>query len=67
MPAACGHAWDELKSYAVRMELADGLTASVLSLEGLLLTKEGLRGQGPRRASESTREKLVMQPPAQLQ
>ena len=43
MPAACGHGWDELKSYVVRMELAEGLSASVLSLEGLLLTKEGLR------------------------
>lgn len=43
MPSACGHGWDELKSYVIRMELADGLTASILSLEGLLLTKEGSR------------------------
>ena len=43
MPAACGHGWDELSRYAIRMDLGNGVTASVLSLEGLLLTKEGMR------------------------
>lgn len=44
MPAACGHSWSELAPYAVRIELPDaGASLSVLSLEGLLLTKEGMR------------------------
>jgi hypothetical protein len=43
MPAACGHGWQELEPYAIRIELTAGVSLSVLSLEGLLLTKEGLR------------------------
>jgi hypothetical protein len=43
MPSACGHGWAELQRYAIRLDLGDGLERSVLSLEGLLLTKEGLR------------------------
>lgn len=43
MPAACGHGWQELSAYVTRMDLGGGVTARVLSLEGLLLTKEGLR------------------------
>lgn len=43
MPAACGHSWDELSHYAIRIDLGEGVMASVLSLEGLLLTKEGMR------------------------
>lgn len=42
MPAACGHAWEELSRYIVQVEI-DGVPIPVLSLEGLLLTKEGLR------------------------
>jgi hypothetical protein len=42
MPAACGHGWDELRQYVTRVML-DGEPLPVLSLEGLLLTKEGMR------------------------
>jgi nucleotidyltransferase AbiEii toxin of type IV toxin-antitoxin system len=44
MPAACGHGWSELAPYTVRIQIPDaGVSLSVLSLEGLLLTKEGMR------------------------
>ena len=43
MPAACGHGWQELSQYSIRTALGEGVELSVLSLEGLLLTKEGLR------------------------
>jgi hypothetical protein len=42
MPSACGHHWQELHTLATRMDLG-GVEVSVLSLEGLLLTKEGRR------------------------
>lgn len=42
MPAACGHGWQELSRYIVELEL-EGEILKVLSLEGLLLTKEGMR------------------------
>lgn len=42
MPAACGHGWLELAPHIVEMEI-DGVTLPVLSLQGLLLTKEGMR------------------------
>lgn len=42
MPAACGHSWDELSQHIVEVVL-DGVPVRVLSLRGLLLTKEGMR------------------------
>jgi hypothetical protein len=42
MPAACGHGWQELSRHIVHIQV-DGVTIPVLSLEGLLLTKEGMR------------------------
>jgi hypothetical protein len=42
MPAACGHSWSELAPYIEDLTI-DGVPIRVLSLEGLLLTKEGLR------------------------
>ena len=42
MPSACGHTWDELKGFIVEIEL-DEVPVRVLGLEGLLLTKEGMR------------------------
>ncbi len=42
MPAACGHGWLELSPHIVEIEI-DGVTLPVLSLQGLLLTKEGMR------------------------
>ena len=42
MPAACGHGWDELRAFIERKQI-DEVTVNVLGLEGLLLTKEGLR------------------------
>jgi len=42
MPAACGHDWSELKQFITRIDV-DGVAISVLSLEGLLRTKEGMR------------------------
>jgi hypothetical protein len=42
MPAACGHGWDELSRYVTTRDI-DGVSVRLLSLEGLLLTKEGMR------------------------
>jgi predicted nucleotidyltransferase len=42
MPVACGHSWDELHSKIEEIEI-EGTPVKVLSLEGLLLTKEGMR------------------------
>ncbi len=42
LPAACGHTWDELKPYVEEVDV-DGARIRVLGLEGLLLTKEGMR------------------------
>lgn len=42
MPAACGHHWSELAPFIEEKEV-DGTRIPVLSMEGLLLTKEGLR------------------------
>ncbi|MCI0569537.1 MAG: hypothetical protein L0Y66_02185 [Myxococcaceae bacterium] len=42
LPAACGHSWDELQRYIEEVEV-DGERIRVLNLEGLLLTKEGMR------------------------
>lgn len=35
--------WQELSRYAIRIDSGEGGSMSVLSLEGLLLTKEGMR------------------------
>ncbi len=40
--SACGHSWDELKVYRTSLT-RDGVTIFLLDLEGLLLTKGGLR------------------------
>jgi hypothetical protein len=42
MPAACGHGWEELSRYIVQVDI-EGVKLRVLSLDGLLLTKEGMR------------------------
>ncbi len=42
MPAACGRSWSELAPYIEHREL-DGRSLRILSLEGLLLTKAGMR------------------------
>jgi len=42
MPTACGHPWAELAPHIEEFAL-DGIVVKVLGLEGLLLTKEGLR------------------------
>jgi predicted nucleotidyltransferase len=42
MPAACGHGWQELLPYAEE-RVIDGVRVRVLGLEGLLMTKEGMR------------------------
>ncbi len=42
MPSACGHGWSELEPYAEE-RIVDGVRIRVLGLEGLLLTKEGMR------------------------
>ena len=54
LPAACGHGWDELHRFIEHREV-DGVRIPVLSLEGLLLTKEGLRekDQADRRVLEA--------------
>jgi hypothetical protein len=42
MPSACGHAWAELERYIEKRDVR-GMQIPVLGLEGLLLTKEGMR------------------------
>jgi hypothetical protein len=42
MPSACGRGWRELEPYAEE-RIFDGVRVRVLGLEGLLLTKEGMR------------------------
>lgn len=42
MPSACGHGWQELERYIEHRDVG-GARIPVLGLEGLLLTKEGLR------------------------
>jgi len=42
MPSACGHGWSELERFIETREL-DGTFFPLLGLEGLLLTKEGMR------------------------
>jgi hypothetical protein len=42
MPSACGHSWAELERYIEELSL-DGVPIRVLGLEGLLLTKQGMR------------------------
>jgi hypothetical protein len=42
MPSACGHDWAELEPY-MEERVVGGVTLHVLGLEGLLLTKEGMR------------------------
>src|SRR6185436_16231156 len=42
MPSACGHSWDELKPYITEIVL-DDVRVRVLGIEGLALTKEGMR------------------------
>ena len=41
-PSACGHSWTELAPHIEEFSL-EGIVVKVLGLEGLLLTKEGLR------------------------
>ncbi len=42
MPAACGHSWEELAPY-IEYRSIDDVRVPILGLEGLLLTKEGMR------------------------
>jgi hypothetical protein len=42
MPSACGHDWKELEPHA-EVRMIDGVRVPLLGLEGLLLTKEGMR------------------------
>jgi hypothetical protein len=42
MPSACGHLWAELSKFITTVTI-EGVPISILSLEGLLLTKEGIR------------------------
>jgi hypothetical protein len=42
MPSACGRGWNELEPYAEE-RIIDGVRVKLLGLEGLLLTKEGMR------------------------
>lgn len=42
LPAACGHGWDELRQFIEDVDV-DGEPIRVLNLEGLLLTKQGMR------------------------
>lgn len=44
LPVACGHSWHELSGY-VTSRFVDGVEIKLLDLNGLLLTKEGMRPQ----------------------
>jgi hypothetical protein len=62
MPSACGHGWAELERF-VEQRVVDGVPLSLLGLEGLLLTKEGMRDKDKadaavlRRAIDALRQK----------
>jgi len=59
MPSACGHDWAELAPHIIEMML-DEVPVKVLGLEGLLLTKEGMRerDQADRRALKLALDRL---------
>jgi hypothetical protein len=42
MPSACGHPWNELKAHVMEL-VVDDVPVRVLGLEGLAMTKEGMR------------------------
>jgi hypothetical protein len=42
MPSACGHDWEELKEY-ITETVIDDVPLKVLGVEGLILTKQGMR------------------------
>ena len=42
MPSACGHPWEELKEY-ITDTVIDEVPLKVLGVEGLILTKQGMR------------------------
>jgi hypothetical protein len=59
MPSACGHGWAELAPHIIEV-MVDDLAVKVLDLEGLLLTKEGMRerDQADYRALKAAVERL---------
>lgn len=59
MPSACGHGWAELERYIEARDV-DGVKLRVLGLEGLLLTKEGMR-EKDRMDAEVLRRALAAQ------
>jgi hypothetical protein len=42
MPSVAGHSWDEMRAYINTVNL-DGISLRVLNLQGLLLSKRGMR------------------------
>jgi hypothetical protein len=42
MPSIGGHSWDEMRGYIETIDL-EGVPLRVLNLEGLLLSKQGMR------------------------
>jgi hypothetical protein len=63
MPSACGHPWSELAPFVEEVDL-DGVPLKLLGLEGLLLTKEGMRDRdrADRRVLELALERLRSTP-----
>jgi len=55
-PPPAAHKYEELASHIEEREL-DGIRVPILSLAGLLLTKEGMR-EGPRRPAGSLKKRL---------
>lgn len=43
MPSVAGHSFDELKKHTEHLATEEGISIPVLSLKGLLMTKQGLR------------------------
>lgn len=42
MPSIAGHSWEEMRQYVTTIDF-EGLTLTLLNLEGLLMTKQGVR------------------------
>jgi len=64
MPSACGHHYDELSQHIEERDF-EGVRVPVLSLKGLLLTKEGMRDKdrADRRVLEQALAALHVAPP----
>jgi hypothetical protein len=54
MPSIAGHSWNEMRKHIETVDL-EGVPLRLLNLEGLLLTKQGLRPKDQMDAAVLTR------------